>query len=186
MTGGWEVKMLGVGWKSWVGFVSGEKNGEEEKLRIVNKIYRMVEYCKKSKGEQEMMKRTMQYGFVKWLHNTHSNANAGGNGNGNGNRDGVGSDTMRKGLSLDTVERMNNLMVMFSHAFGNVENLSGLFAVTSVSVSHMIRNAKGCLFLLDTKQRELFTVKGGAVIRSGLRGVVGHTARTGESVLCGR
>ena len=60
---------------------------------------------------------------------------------------------------------------------------SSLFAVAAVSVAHMLRGARGSLFLIDKRNSEVFTVSGAAVRRFGLgQGIVGHCARTGESV----
>jgi len=115
-----------------------------------------VFYC-----SQEYLHRTLQYGFAKWLYNTNSggNRNAGDVEENYHDKENEGKIAeMHKHLNLDTVERINNYMVMFSHAFANVNQLSGLFAVTAVSIGHMLRGAKGCLFLMDTKQRELFTI----------------------------
>jgi hypothetical protein len=73
---------------------------------------------------------------------------------------------------------------MFAHAFNNVNQISSLFAVASVSVAHMIRGARGNLFLIDRKRHEMFTVSGSSVRRCAIGlGVVGYIARTGESVL---
>ena len=49
----------------------------------------------------------------------------------------------------------------------------------------MVRGAQGSLFLIDKRTSEVFTVGGAAVKRASMgRGIVGHCARTGESVLC--
>jgi hypothetical protein len=49
----------------------------------------------------------------------------------------------------------------------------------------MLNGARGSLFLIDRKRGQIFTVSGTSVKRLNLSaGVIGYTARSGESVLC--
>lgn len=187
MIGGQELQQQNSAFNSWVGFIEFEKSKDGARRDTVKKIYRMLDHMKKSEGERELMKRTLQWGFGKWLLNTVKHEAGSESKDGREEKDDtVNYAAMSTSLNLGTIERINNYMAMFSHAFGSVEQLHSLFAVTAVSISHMIRNARGCLFLLDTKQRELFTINKTSVLRLPFRGIVGHTARTGESILCER
>jgi hypothetical protein len=194
MVGGREFKMMSGAWRAWGGVVRDMKmleaiggSGEEiARLKLALEARgagadadarnrsRLTHFFSKlfdRDAEFWLNRRTLQYAWGKWT----GFGRGGGRGGGGGGEGGP--------LEIADVERIDNYMVMFAHAFNNVHQISSLFAVAAVSVAHMLRGARGSLFLIDKRNSEVFTVSGAAVRRFGLgQGIVGHCARTGESV----
>ena len=151
----------------------GGTRSEEEnaRLRVVATLTRLFGNMSTRSDSETIRRRSLQYAFLLW---------SGGGGGFSRPR----PRSFGENLSVSDVERVDNYMVMFAHAFNNVNQISSLFAVASVSVAHMVHGARGNLFLVDRKRHELFTVSGASVKRASVGlGIVGHVARTGESVL---
>jgi len=151
----------------------GGTRSEEEnaKLRVVATLARLFGNMSTRSDAETIRRRSLQYAFLLW--------SGGGGGFVRKKPQGFGES-----LAVADVERIDNYMVMFAHAFNNVNQISSLFAVAAVSVAHMVHGARGNLFLIDRKRHELFTVSGTSVKRASVGlGIVGHVARTGESVL---
>ena len=145
---------------------------ENARLRVAATLTRVLGKKADRSNVEAIRRRSIQWAFVVWR---------------NWNRAFVSKQEKQAygpDLTNADVERIDTYMVMFAHAFNNVNQISSLFAVASVSVAHMVRGARGNLFLVDRKRHELFTVSGSSVRRCAIGlGIVGHVARTGESVL---
>jgi hypothetical protein len=152
----------------------GGTRSEEEnaRLRVVATLTRLFGNMSTRSDSETIRRKSLQYAFLLW------------SGGGGGGFSRPRPRSFGENLSVLDVERVDNYMMMFAHAFNNVNQISSLFAVASVSVAHMVHGARGNLFLVDRKRRELFTVSGTSVKRASVGlGIVGHVARTGESVL---
>ncbi|GMI14592.1 hypothetical protein TrLO_g4427 [Triparma laevis f. longispina] len=145
---------------------------ENARLRVAATLTRVLGNKADRSNVEVIRRRSIQWAFVTWRNWNRVFASR-------QEKQAFGPD-----LTNGDVERIDTYMVMFAHAFNNVNQISSLFAVASVSVAHMVRGARGNLFLVDRKRHELFTVSGSSVQRCAIGlGIVGHVARTGESVL---
>jgi hypothetical protein len=188
MVGGREYKMCSSAWVSWTVYTRDCKmlealsgNGDEVarlKMALAQRgeqadaesrtKMRLTQFFSKicdRDAEFWLGRRAMQYAFLRWTGYKKIQGGIGGT------------------LQAFDVDRIDNYMIMFAHAFNNVHQISSLFAVAAVSVAHMLKGARGSLFLIDKRSNEVFTVSGSAVKRANMgTGIVGHCARTGESV----
>ena len=151
-----------------VGLGKERTKGEATKMRVAGTLTKFFGGMQQRSDAEIIRRKSLQHAFLFWRGGV-----------------GAGRDSEILGpLSAKDVDRVDNYMLMFAHAFNKVGQISSLFAVASVSVAHMVRGARGNLFLMDRKKHELFTVYGASVRRVSLgMGIVGHVARTGESVM---
>ncbi|GMH78026.1 hypothetical protein TrST_g10618 [Triparma strigata] len=110
---------------------------ENARLRVAATLTRVLGNKADRSNVEVIRRRSIQWAFVVWR---------------NWNRAFVSKQEKQAygpDLTNADVERIDTYMVMFAHAFNNVNQISSLFAVASVSVAHMVRGAKGNLFLVD-------------------------------------
>lgn len=113
---------------------------ENARLRVAATLMRVLGNKSERSNVEVIRRRSVQWAFETWK---------------NWNKVFVSRpQSFGPDLTPSDVERIDNYMVMFAHAFNNVNQISSLFAVASVSVAHMIRGARGNLFLIDRNRHK--------------------------------